>query len=533
MKTVTIGLLGTKLDNRGKGQSRWKRWRPTLGLSQQQELKVDRFELLHETRDRNLAERTAADIQEVSPNTQVVLHPIRVRNPWDFEEVYGTLLDFCRDYSFKNNEEYLLHITTGTHVAQICWFLLCEANYLPAKLIQTSPSSAEEDTVNNSIGSYQIIDLDLSKYDAIAKRFERQTEDDLSFLKSGINTRNKAFNKMIEQLERVGSRSSAPVLITGPTGAGKSQLAKRLYELKKQKCLVQKQFVSINCATLRGDNAMSALFGHTKGAFTGAQTKRDGLLTKAHQGVLFLDEIGELGSDEQAMLLHAIEEKCFYPVGSDTTVQSDFQLIAGTNRNLYQESEAGNFRADLLARIDLWSYQLPGLAQRPEDIEPNIDYELSQQEKTKGHQVTFNQIARKTYLNFAKSVDGKWKGNFRDLNASIQRMTTLAEGGRITKADVDQEIATLNKRWEEHSTKADDINLTHYLDSQTIEALDLFDRIQLQQVINICRQSKSLSEAGRTLFDKSRLKKASTNDGHRLRQYLNKFDLSFNDFLDK
>ena len=109
------------------------------------------------------------------------------------------------------------------------------------------------------------------------------------------------------------------------------------------------------CATLRGNTAMSTLFGHKKGSYTGATTDRPGLLRTADKGVLFLDEVGELGLDEQAMLLRAIEEKIFYPLGSDTPVKSRFQLICGTNRDLAKEVAEGRFRADLLARINCWT----------------------------------------------------------------------------------------------------------------------------------------------------------------------------------
>ena len=125
------------------------------------------------------------------------------------------------------------------------------------------------------------------------------------------------------------------------------------------------ELVEVNCATIRGDGAMSALFGHVKGAFTGALEARPGLLRKAHGGVLFLDEIGELGADEQAMLLRAIEEKAFFPLGSDREVNSDFLLLAGTNRDLGAEVAAGRFREDLFARINLWTFRLPGPRRAP------------------------------------------------------------------------------------------------------------------------------------------------------------------------
>jgi transcriptional regulatory protein RtcR len=148
-----------------------------------------------------------------------------------------------------------------------------------------------------------------------------------------------------------------------------------VYELKRGRHRLTGPFIEVNCATLRGDAAMSTLFGHVKGAFTGAQTTRAGLLRAAHGGLLFLDEIGELGLDEQAMLLKAIEEKRFFPVGSDAEVTSDFELIAGTHRDLRQMVAAGTFREDLYARINLWTYNLPGLAERREDIEPNLEFE--------------------------------------------------------------------------------------------------------------------------------------------------------------
>ncbi len=118
--------------------------------------------------------------------------------------------------------------------------------------------------------------------------------------------------------------------------------------------------MEVNCATLRGDNAMSALFGHVKGAFTGAIQARGGLLKEAGGGILFLDEIAELGADEQAMLLKAIEEKRFFPYGSDHETESDFSLIAGTHRNLAQRVSEGLFREDLYARINMWTFALPG-----------------------------------------------------------------------------------------------------------------------------------------------------------------------------
>ncbi|MBD3814723.1 MAG: sigma 54-interacting transcriptional regulator, partial [Betaproteobacteria bacterium] len=355
------------LDAAKFGPSRWNKWRPTVSICMQEDLRVDRFVMIHGSYHSRLADFVMQDIRDVSPETEIVPHVMDFDDAWDFEEVYGKLLDFAREFEFDPDaQDYLIHITTGTHVAQICLFLLTEARYLPGRLLQTQPSKGAP----QPIGTWAAIDLDLSRYDSIASRFAEASAESTSFLKSGIETRNAAFNRMIEEIEQVAVRSRAPILLMGPTGAGKSQLARKVYELKKLRHQVNGPFVEVNCATLKGDSAMSALFGHRKGAFTGAVQDRPGLLKSADKGLLFLDEIGELGLDEQAMILRAIEEGRFLPVGADSEAKSKFQLIAGTNRNLMDEVAAGNFREDLFARLNLWTFALPGLAKRREDIAP-------------------------------------------------------------------------------------------------------------------------------------------------------------------
>jgi transcriptional regulatory protein RtcR len=298
-------------------------------------------------------------------------------------------------------------------------------------------------------------------------------------------------------------------------------LARRVFELKKTRHQLAGNFVEVNCATIRGDAAMSALFGHVKGSFTGAVQDRKGLLVAADGGLLFLDEIGELGPDEQAMLLRAVEEKRFLPVGSDREVRSDFQLIAGTNRDLTAEVRTGKFREDLFARINLWTFCLPPLNKRREDIEPNLDYELAQFARASGRNVTFNKEARERFLSFAKSSEAAWSGNFRDLNAAVKRMATLAGSSRIGLDCVNEEIDRLRSAW--HPAASADCfsaNLDSIFRSDATEKLDRFDRVQLEDVLAVCLRSASLAEAGRTLFAQSRAQKKTSNDSDRLRKYL-------------
>jgi transcriptional regulatory protein RtcR len=332
MAQVVFGLLGSVLDKGGRGDTRWDKWRPTVDLCRHEDLVVDRLELLFEPRFESLATAVTDDISYVSPETEVRTHHVDWSDPWDFEQVFSTLHRIASDYQFDiESNDYLVHITTGSHVAQICLFLLTESRHFPARLIQTAPPPKGH---KREPGRYAVIDLDLSRYDRLAQRFREELAESVSFLKSGIETRNRAFNSLIEQIEKVAVRSEEPILLTGPTGAGKSQLARKIFELRQARNHISGRFVEVNCATLRGDAAMSTLFGHVKGAYTGANRDRDGLLRAANGGILFLDEVGELGIDEQAMLLRAVEEQRFFPVGADSEVSSSFQLIAGTNRDL-------------------------------------------------------------------------------------------------------------------------------------------------------------------------------------------------------
>ena len=526
MLNVAIGLLGTTLD-RGDGPDRWSQWRPTVSLCQHEDLLVGRLELLVEGRTVNLAEQVAADIRSVSPETEVRIHQIQFRDPWDFEDVYGVLHGFARSYPFDTERErYLVHVTTGTHVAQICSFLLTESRHIPGRLIQTAPPKRRS---SGQPGRYAIIDLDLSKYDRIAQRFASEKRKASEFLKAGIQTRNAAFNRMIDEIEHVAVHSKAPILLTGPTGAGKSSLARRIFELRKLRKDVEGRFVEVNCATVRGDAAMSSLFGHKRGSFTGATQDRHGLIREADNGILFLDEVGELGPDEQAMLLRAIEEKSFLPFGSDREVSSDFQLICGTNRDLGAAVRSGAFRADLLGRINLWTFDLPGLAQRPEDIEPNIQFELEQVAAATGRMFRFSKEAMMTFLRFAALPESKWFGNFRDLNGAIARMATMAPSGRLTRHVVEREIERLRHSWValDDQKPGGDSHVLEGLLGERLAEIDEFDKVQLAHVVQVCLDSPSLSAAGRRLFAASRSKRKVQNDADRLRKYLARFSLDW------
>ncbi len=547
-KRIVISFLGTVLDA-GFGKKRHQKWRPNIALHQHG-LDIAQVELFVSDKYQRLADVIKDDIHAISPDTQVNCVPMTLTNPWDFSEVYEKLSDWASNYPFDTDTyDYLTHITTGTHVAQICLFLLVERHQIPSLLLQTAPPKRQHDGSQTTLqvidtkGNYETIDLTLARYDVLQGRLAKARNTAQTHLKSGINTQNAAFNAMIAELEQVALGSNLPILLTGETGVGKSMLAKRIFELKKSRHLIYGDFVDVNCATLKGDGAMSALFGHGKGAFTGAVAARTGYLKTAHQGVLFLDEIGELGADEQAMLLTALEEKRFYPLGSDTAVASEFMLIAGTNQDLAKMVADGKFRRDLYARINIWQYRLPALADRREDIEPSVAYILAMANSEIGRTCRFERGAWRLYLKFALSDKALWQGNFRELSASILRLATLAKDGLIDTPKVHAEIQRLQCQWQpldrqasnqapNEPTKAKQPIYTTKVQT-VLDGLDTFDRLQLQQVIDVCRLHDSLAAAGRALFDKSRQHRKAVNDSDRLRKYLGKWGLTWAQIIDQ
>lgn len=515
MRNVVLGFLGTQLD-RGKRHG----WRPTVALCQETGFEIDRLELIYDDKFNRLAHDVQREIAKVSPDTEVLLQRMDLDDPWDLQEVYGKLFDFAQNYGFdEDRERYHIHLTTGTHVAQICWFLLSESRHIPAALIQTGPPRKGKEEA----GTFDLIDLDLSQYDAIQKRFDQQTREYGNLLKGGIETKNDAFNEIIDRIEHVTERSDEPVLILGEPGVGKTELAQRIYEMKLQRRRVKGRLVEVNCATLRGAMAFPALFGQRRSHTGLAGSERAGLLREADGGVLLLDEIDTLGLDEQALLLHAIETGRYYPLGSDAEATSRFQVIAAGTQDLAALVAEGRFRADLLSRLNTWTFRLPPLRERRDDIKVNLRHELHRAEQKIGNRIGFNADASDAWLRFARAPDTRWPGNFRDFRAAVLRLCTLAPRGRITLAQVNEEIEALKHRWAIATKDEDAALVAEFVDWD----IDPFDIPQLAHVLRVCQSSATLSEAGRKLYAISRQQRSSVNDSDRLRKYLARFELSW------
>ncbi len=243
----------------------------------------------------------------------------------------------------------------------------------------------------------------------------------------GILGRSKAMEDMRSMIMTVAP-SEATVLITGPSGTGKELVAKAIHQGSER---AQKPLVIVNCAALAENLLESELFGHERGAFTGADKKREGRFMQAHEGTLFLDEIGEMPLLLQAKLLRALQEGEVQRVGSDIPIKVDVRIIAATNRDLLEEVKTRNFREDLYFRLNVITIDVPSLRARKEDIPLLASHFLER----------FSQRNRKNIKGFSpQALDSMirytWPGNVRELENAVERAVIMCLGDTITEKEL-------------------------------------------------------------------------------------------------
>ena len=222
--------------------------------------------------------------------------------------------------------------------------------------------------------------------------------------------------------------SESTILINGETGTGKGLVAKALHTCSRRK---EKPFVSINCGAIPENLLESELFGHVKGAFTGATANKIGKFEQAHMGTIFLDEIGDMSPELQVKLLKVLEGGEFEPVGGTKTIRVDVRIIAATHRNLIEEVQNGCFREDLYYRLFVIPIQLPALRNRKKDIPLLVNYFLNQCNCKNNRQVDgVSDEAGRILMNHS------WPGNVRELKNLIERIVVLRGDGTITARDL-------------------------------------------------------------------------------------------------
>lgn len=247
--------------------------------------------------------------------------------------------------------------------------------------------------------------------------------------------------QMMQVLDLVAkvARSDSAVLIRGESGTGKELIARAIHRLSMR---AEKPFLALNCSAIPENLLESELFGHEKGAFTGADRRHAGLFERAHGGTLFLDEIGDMAIGLQSKLLRVLQEKRFTPVGGTEVKKAEVRIITATNVNLVDAMEKGLFRSDLYYRINVLPVDLPALRSRADDVLDLLSYFLSAANRihTNQPECFFNQEVTETLLKHA------WPGNVRQLQNLVERLVVISGGGEIRIEHLPPEILNQNSR---------------------------------------------------------------------------------------
>lgn len=284
----------------------------------------------------------------------------------------------------------------------------------------------------------------------------------------GLLGKSPAFLKCIDSARRVASTQST-VLITGESGTGKEGFARFIHESSPRSA---GPFIPVNCGALPENLIESELFGHVRGAFTGAWTDRPGKFVQAHGGTLFLDEIGEMPMNMQVRLLRALQEQTVEPVGG-RSVRTDFRLIAATNRDLREAVAAGRFREDLWFRLHVIPLILPPLRERDQDIILLAKHFLNLLNERYRTSLILTPENERTLLAH------KWPGNVRELANTMERAVVLAEGGRI--------------RIELHQPRGREAGVSYTSDASVRESRQAAEREAILAALETCRWNKTLA----------------------------------------
>lgn len=286
-------------------------------------------------------------------------------------------------------------------------------DYLPKPFTPEQVRNAARRAVSETLLKRQLSEL--------RERID-ESEGELVF-----ETRDPAYHAFLQSVQRVAAADSV-VLLRGESGTGKNVLARWIRDRSRR---AECPFVTVHCPMLSSDLMSSTLFGHCRGAFTGAMADAVGKVAEAESGTLFLDEVGDLSADAQARLLRFLNDRSYERLGEAKERQADVRIIAATNRPLESEVKSGRFREDLFFRLNVITLTIPPLRDRPQDIVPLAMHYLRFFERRQGRrQLTFSQRCE------AALVSYPWPGNFRELRNAVERATILAPSAVIEPEDL-------------------------------------------------------------------------------------------------
>ena len=351
--------------------------------------------------------------------------------PTNFAEIYEAVRGVVSELVEKSPAKLQLtfHLSPGTPAMAAVWIILAKTRF-PAELIESSQKHGVQ-TVSFpfDIAADFIPDLLRGADDELRRHSLAGPPEAPEF--ADVVHRSAVMKRVVARARRVAPRS-VPVLLEGQTGTGKELMARAIHRASPRK---DKPFVSVNCGAIPGELVESELFGHEKGAFTGAVVSRPGYFEAATGGTLFLDEIGELPLPAQVKLLRALQEGEVRRLGARQSIRVDVRIISATNRNLLVEVNEGRFRADLFYRLAVAVLQLPSLLEREGDVSLLIDHALKKINEDSANEPGYQQkslsvSARKLLLNH------RWPGNVRELINTLLRAAVWSQGSTMQLEDV-------------------------------------------------------------------------------------------------
>jgi len=304
----------------------------------------------------------------------------------------------------------------------------------------------------------------------------RHAQEDIIYRTSDIIGNSGSLKKVLRMVEKV-AKADSTLLITGETGVGKGLIAGAIHHNSNR---ANNNFVQVNCAALPHNILESELFGHEKGAFTGAIKMRTGRVEQANMGTIFLDEIGDMDISLQSKILRVLEEREFERIGGERTIKVDVRVITATNQDLYSLVQQGKFREDLYYRINVVNINIPPIRKRKEDIEPLILYFI------KKYCTEFSRpVMEIDKAALQCMIDYSWPGNIREIRNCIERTVLLAEGNAIRRHDV---AITDHQQTPQKETSEDNPSLSSLAMNEKdviLEALRKNDWIQKDAAVSL------------------------------------------------